>query len=234
MSENLTIQLGWGPRVETAPECAARLEASIRDIPAQRDSFSEWLVMPDGGASGPSDLLPLPADLDGLTDLVHGSRLKDDRGEVMEGSGFAFSLARHHNDRPVMYRVRCAADRVRPGNHVQFDFPHPDYSDSAVATAETVTADFTALVLAWRPAYAAVSTYSFRKAQKIRRRSNEFPVGWLTYLSDEMRFDRSALRDFVDVQPLADGSILTLGGTPDEPSLADALTVREALGYVAS
>lgn len=180
MSENLTIQLGWGPRVETAPECAARLEASIRDIPAQRDSFSEWPVICEGGASDPSDLLPLPTDLDGLTDLVLGSRLKDDRGEVMEGSGFAFSLACLHNDRPVMYRVRCAAGRVRPGNHVQFHFLHPDHSDSAVATAETVTEIFTNLVLAWRPAYAAVSTYLFRKEQKIQRRSNEIPVGRLT------------------------------------------------------
>lgn len=234
MSENLTIQLGWGPRVEAAPECAARLEASIRDIPAQRDSFSEWLVMPEGGASDSSDLLPLPTDLNGLTELVQGSRLKDDRGDVMDGSGFALSLARLHNDRPVMYRVRCSADRVRPGNHVQFDFPHPGYSDPAVAPAETVTEVFANLVLAWRPTYAAVSTYSFRKSQKIRRRSNEIPVGWLTYLSVEMHFDRSALSDSVDVQPLAGGSILMLKGTPDQPSLADALTVREALGYVAS
>lgn len=186
--------------------------------------------MPAGGAAGPDELLALPDDLDGLTHLIEAGRLKNDRGQVMDGSGFSFTLTRLHNERPVIYRVRCNVE-TRTGNYVQFEFPRPDHADPATNTGDSVKAAFHGLVQAWDPTYASVSTFSFRRAQNVDRRAKEIPVGWLTYLSDDVEIDKSELPTAVRATEESGGILLELPGTPQELSLDDALGVRRALGY---
>lgn len=231
MSESLTIGLAWGPRSESAYECADRLRKSIEGIPAQLGLFSDWLVVPDGGASSAADLGSLPEGLDALSELVESSRLRNDRGEVMDRSGFSFSLARLHHDRPVKYRVRCNVENVHTGNFVQFDFPNPDHADAAAEAASVVTQAFEALVDAWQPDYGSVLTPSFRKAQNINRRAKEIPVGWLTYVASTVDVDLALVPETVDDSEASHGTVFQLSGDPHSPDLEEARALRLALGY---
>ncbi len=231
VSESLTVGLAWGPRSESAYQCAERLSKSVDGIPAQRDLFSNWLVIPEGGASSAADLDSLPTGLDGLSELVESSRLMNDRGEVMDGSGFSFTLARLHNDRPVKYRVRCNVENVRTGNFVQFDFPNPDHAIPATGTAPVVKESFDTLIETWQPDHASALTASFRKAQKINRRAKEIPVGWLTYVASAVDVDLALLPGTVDVSEAVHGTVFRLSGDPHSPDLDEARALRLALGY---
>ncbi|OZC91788.1 hypothetical protein CH254_04740 [Rhodococcus sp. 06-412-2C] len=129
MTEDVAVIKSWGPRAETAAECAERLRVSLSRIPTQRDVYSDWCVYPGGGADGPDDLLPASKDLDSLIELTEATVLRNDRGELMPGGGFSPLLTRLHRDRAADYRVRCGVVSRRLGNHGLLESPHPAHAD---------------------------------------------------------------------------------------------------------
>ncbi|WP_441963183.1 hypothetical protein [Mycolicibacterium houstonense] len=55
----------------------------------------------------------------------------------------------------------------------------------------------------------------------------------MTYIRDDVPLDMSAVPEEVHIEMGDGGRYLTLSGTPDEPSLDQALAIRRALGYSA-
>jgi hypothetical protein len=231
MIEPVAVTVSWGPRAETARECAARLIDSLGRIPSQPDVYSRWSVCPDGGANGPDDLLPAPTDLDQLANLVENTALRNDRGELMNGGGFSPRLTRLHCDRPVDYLVRCGVGGKRLGNHGLLELPHPKHADPGVLEGHTLDATLVALVDAWRPDHGSIITHSFRTAQKINFRAKEIPIGWMTYIANSVPVDNAKLPALPQITETGQGRFLQLHGNAQEPSLDDALAIRRALGY---
>ncbi|MDV8022206.1 Imm52 family immunity protein [Rhodococcus sp. IEGM 1330] len=231
MSEHVAVTVSWGSRVESAARCAERLLDSLNRLPAQDEIYSDWYVYPAGGANGPDDLLPAPADLDSLAALVDSTALKNNRGEVMSGGGFSPLLTRLHREGPVDYRVRCGVERTRLGNHGLLKLPHPDHADPLANDETAIRDSLKALTEAWEPEYGAAMTYSFMQAQNVDDKAMEIPIGWLTYLANSVALDESKLTELAQLTRVDGGIYLQLHGTPQEPSLDDALGVRRALGY---
>ena len=231
MPDEIVVTVSWGPREETPTRCAERLRDSLDRIPSRPDVYSDWYVYPEGGADGPADLLPVPTDLGALASLLAAGVLRNDRGAVINSSGFSPVFTRLHRDRPVDYRVRCGVETRRVGNHILLKFPHPNQADPAAVNENIVQQSLTALVDAWLPEYGSVVTHSFRTAQKINNKAKEIPVGWVTYLSDSVAIDESNLPDLYRITRTDDGMLLQLHGTVQEPSLDEALGIRRALGY---
>lgn len=234
----MTLDLigSWGDRLESLQESAERMQRSWQMFPQEPGVYTPWSLQlyPEGALQ----LQPVPAnDLGAIVDAV---RLVTER--INEGPrtapGQYLEFARERLDSPVVeaggrlfsYNVRCGFEGPRaPRNHLLFQL------DSAVKSPSdeypVLRGYLTALVRAWEPDHISVSALGFLKAQK--HKTPQVRVGWMTYIRDDVPLDMSAVPAEVDIEAGDGGRYLTLSGTPEEPSLDQALAIRRALGYSA-
>ncbi|NLU84337.1 Imm52 family immunity protein [Rhodococcus sp. HNM0569] len=225
----------WSPRRQTPLECAQSIVTCLRSIPRLPDYFSNWRIVPEDLA-GPDSLLPPPDDVEMLADYVESTALRNDRGEIMQGGGFSPRFMRLYGEHPIRLSPRCGVESRR-GNNCLLEFPHPDWAPPETITHDIIRQSLRAVVTAWSADYAYVITHPFYDAQGMSARAarrGERPVGWLTFVSNDVDLDRTALDGLARVDETADGVWIELHGTPAEPLLDDALTVRRALGYSVS
>ncbi|BBX89327.1 immunity 52 family protein [Mycolicibacterium boenickei] len=227
----------WGDRLESIRESAERMQRSWRAFPQAPGVYSPWSLQlyPEGVLR----LQPVPADdLDAIIDAV---RLVTER--INEGPrtapGFDLEFVRERLDEPVVaaggplfsYYARCGFSGPRAlRNHILLGL------DPAVGDApdeQQLVRDYlVALVAAWEPEYVSVCTYAFHKAQR-HKKPQQVRVGWMTYIRDDVPLDTSLVPEEVHIEVGDGGRYLTLSGTPEEPSLDQALAIRRALGYPA-
>ncbi|MDJ0396349.1 hypothetical protein QMK17_23880 [Rhodococcus sp. G-MC3] len=220
----------WASRAETASGCARRLQQSLRDIPSKAAGCSGWFTMPEN-ITGRDGLIPVTGDLDGLTALVEASAVRGRSAGVVPGGGFSPSLIRLHHDRPLPYSLSCGVTSRR-GNHLSLDLADSPFGDRHDSPSTTVVSgSLKAVVSSWEPQHGTTVSERFLRAQKHRAANREIPVGWLTYLSEDIELDSRAMPDEVSIEKVDGGIYLTLPGHPQHPSLDAALAVRRALGY---
>lgn len=187
-------------------------------------------------SEGELRLEPVPQD--DLDAIVDGIRFVTER--INEGprtaAGSYLQFVRERLDAPAVkaggplfsYDVRCGFAGPRaPRNHLLF---HLDPAAGSPSDECQVVRDYlSALVRAWEADHVSVSPLSFLKAQ--RHKTPQVRVGWLTYIRDDVPLEISAVPDGVHIESADGGRYLTLSGTPQEPSLDQALAIRRALGY---
>jgi hypothetical protein len=227
----------WGDRPESIRESAERMQRSWQAFPQEPGVYTPWSLKL-WNAEDVLQLQPVPADdLDAIVDAARSVTERINEGP-RTAPGFDLQFVRERLDEPVLaggplfaYKVRCGFSGPRAlRNHVLFHLD-PTVGISS-DESQVVRGYLTALVAAWEPEYVSVCTYEFHKAQG-HKKPQQVRVGWLTYIRDDVPLDTSLVPEEVHIEAGDGGRYLTLSGTPQEPSLDQALAIRRALGYPA-
>lgn len=227
----------WGDRLESIRESAERMQHSWQLFPQQPGVYTPWSLK-RWRSEDELELEPLPQDdLDAIIEAVRFVTERINEGP-RTAPGSYLQFVRERLDAPVVkaggplfkYDVRCGFAGPRaPRNHLLF---HLDPAVGNPSDEYQVVRDYlSAIVRAWETDHVSVSPLAFLKAQ--RHKTPQVRVGWVTYIRDEVPLDMSAVPEDVHIDAGDGGRYLTLSGTPEDPSLDQALAIRRALGYSA-
>lgn len=212
-SEKLVLTVAWGPRRETAAECAGRW-FDTRERLAAVDSGLLGAWSHNGTALGAADAL--------VSIVENGAHVWNESGDVIPEMGFLFSAAAG----PVLFSA-CAGlytDNPNLMNRVHVEFP-PQQPSPGRHIAEPV---LLALVAAWEPDHGEACWGWPPRAQPNGPR--EPGAGFLTYLSPGRCW---AVSEKIPgaVRQLPDGGVLVTATGPDgsPPSPADVEATGAAL-----
>lgn len=225
----------WGERSESLRQSAERMQRSWQLLPIEPSVYSPWSLKL-WNAEDVLRLQRVPADdLDAIVDAVKSVTERINEGP-RTAPGVYLEFVRERLDAPAVaggplfsYKVRCGFSGPRAlRNHV---FLGLDPTAGNPPDEQQLVRDYlVALVAAWEPEYVSVCTYAFHKAQR-HKKPQQVRVGWMTYIRDDVPLDTSAVPEEVHIEVADGGRYLTLSGTPEEPSLDQALAIRRALGY---
>jgi hypothetical protein len=75
----------WGPRKESAEECARRAQSLLLALARTEAFFARWFIPPKSRKEAPR---PLDLELASLQELFAQSRIQNDEGHAIEDLGF--------------------------------------------------------------------------------------------------------------------------------------------------
>jgi len=181
MQEYYYVGAYWGPRKETALECARRAELFFHRLARCDPSFAQWYR---GGRGAPRGLPghPVVPELNELEKLLLQSRSYTDVDkEVIEDLGFRRMMWNAKKEATDI-SLSCGGYSPWGGPNSCLLKPPRQGSIRERLLCNPVLAEvLTSMVTAWDPDFAvASSTEMVRLVEKGRF---EVPVGWLTYLS---------------------------------------------------
>ena len=213
--DNFYIGAYWAGRAESSERCAERSAHMLEGLASASDQYSHWYIQGSSRAGALREKIML-GDADALRDRFVASRRVGDTDTV----GYRLS-AWNGRDPGVSLSVLCGAVPRTP--HVlntavltlgaEDDAPELLRPDVAEATLR-------ALVDAWTPDWATVSSYAVRKAQAAPPRS---PVlGWMTVVRRTTRV--------ADLPVEGEYSVLRLPGGPTSVTADAVTTAREVHG----
>jgi hypothetical protein len=170
----------WGPRQETALECARRAELFFQLLARCDPSFAQWYRR---GRSAPRELpgLPVRAEIEELEQLLLKGRNRGDvNRDVIEELGFSMRV---WNGEKVRTRIEvlCGAYTPAVPNVCLFYPPKEGPSRERLWSAPVLSEVLTSIATAWDPDYAMAS--SSEMVELLEKQPGEVRVGWLTYLS---------------------------------------------------
>ncbi|WP_342747771.1 Imm52 family immunity protein [Melittangium boletus] len=171
----------WGPRRETALECARRAELFFHLLARCDPMFAQWYR---GGRGFPRELpgYPVRSDAEEWEQLFLRGRNRTDVGKnVIEDLGFTEHV---WNAKKVRTRVQLHCGEYSPwgsGNTCLLYPPEEGPGREQLLRAPLMTAVLSSVATAWDPDFAMVSSTDM--VDLIEKRNREVRVGWLTYLS---------------------------------------------------
>ncbi|HYM32226.1 MAG TPA: Imm52 family immunity protein [Candidatus Cybelea sp.] len=186
-----TLVAYWGPREETARECANRLAHMIDDLAALHPAFARWMNKAYTLEEAYSPFCKMPPVLDELTVKFEQNRhtYDDPRDPIRE---LGFSLAAWNGlNRPqgVSLSVQAAAFVVtRPyPNHASMQFaPRGSGNEDLIAAANMESA-MRIMVAAWQPVWMGLSSAAYGRHLTDYKGPTKHPwAGWMTYLSESL------------------------------------------------
>ncbi|MYR08290.1 hypothetical protein GTV32_19175 [Gordonia sp. SID5947] len=213
---------GWGPRAQSHADIVAAGRQMLTAMPDQ--PVGAWVRFVERKGSRFMDAVPVDiADPTSLATAIESTSRRGDEHELR------INRQDGPENFPVQIRVRAGSEHS--DNRLLIDIEMPD-ADSEQGR-ESITDHMGAMISAWDPDWLKAGTYPFHLAQKdIGLAPKQIILGWRTYLSDRIRLDESGLADSVTVTAGPEGGrYVTLTGSPTDPDLADAASVRGALGY---
>ncbi len=174
----------WGPRRETASQCARRAALFFNSLDPCDPSFSQWYY---GGPRVPRGAVghPVSRDERSLEELLSKSRTRKNRGKtVIEDLGFS----------QIMWNAKREASEIHVScggyyswatvNNCLFKPPRSGPVRERLLTLSVLTGIITRMAAAWEPDFAMVS--SSELVEVLQKREAEVRVGWLTYLSKRL------------------------------------------------
>lgn len=181
MQEDYYLGAYWGPRKETAMECARRAVLLFHMLARCDPTFAQWYR---GGPGAPRDLPghPVRAEETEWEQLFLRGRNRTDMGkEIIEDLGF-----RQHvwNAKREQTRVELHCGEYSPwgaGNTCLIYPPEEGPVQQRILSAPVLAEVLTSVATAWDPDYAMAGTIEM--VRLVRKRKREVKVGWLTYLS---------------------------------------------------
>ncbi|HEX5748994.1 MAG TPA: Imm52 family immunity protein [Archangium sp.] len=181
MQEDYYVGAYWGPRQETALECARRAELFFHMLARCDPAFAQWYR---AGRGSPRELpgWPVRPEMKELETLLLKGRLRTDVGrEVMEDMGFR-QMAWNAKKEAIMLRFICGKYSPWGGPNSCVLSPLGKSAVWERLVRSPVPAEvLTSVATAWDPDYAMAS--SSQMVDLIEKRKGEVRVGWLTYLS---------------------------------------------------
>ena len=181
MQEDYYAAAYWGPRQETALECARRAEVYFRMLVRCDPSFAQW-YQPGRGFPREQPGFPLRPEVKELEELfLSGRNRAGAGGTVIEDLGFSKSL---WNARKDATRLRLACGSYSPwGAHNVCLLTPPTKGEvrERLLRAPVLAEVLTSMVTAWDPDFAVAT--SGEMVDLVVKQKGEVRVGWLTYLS---------------------------------------------------
>jgi hypothetical protein len=181
VAETYYIGAYWGPRQESAEECAQRAVVFL-DAMAQVDPmFARWFKL--ARSRKQSLERPLEPDMAGLRKFIQSKVLRSDDGVPMEGAGFDLALwngGSGGND--VRLHLSCGSDLKWLMNASLVE-PASDGSRAEQAlTSSVMTEVLRAMARAWDPDWGVAMSHAHQELTEERGKVDVL-VGWVTYLS---------------------------------------------------
>ncbi|KFA93852.1 Imm52 family immunity protein [Archangium violaceum] len=185
MAENYYVGAYWGPRRETAQECAGRMERFLHMLARCEPSFAQWYM---AGRSFPRGLpgSPVVPEAKELEKLFLKSRSRTAIGkEPVEDLGFSRSMWNAKKDATDIHLTCgkyspwggpnvCLLELARTGAVLQRLLLQPP------VLAEMLTS----MATAWDPDFAVAT--SSEMVALVERKMGDVRIGWLTYLSRQL------------------------------------------------
>ena len=180
MQEDYYLGAYWGPRQETALECARRAELFFHMLARCDPAFTQWYR---AGRGFPRELpgWPVRPEVKELEALFLKGRNRTDVGkEVVEELGFSLMVWNAKKD-AIHVHLDCGGYSPWGGNSCLLRPLWPSTVWERLVRSPVLAEVLTRVVTAWDPDYAIVS--STEMVDLIKKRKWERRVGWLTYLS---------------------------------------------------
>ncbi|MBM7115489.1 Imm52 family immunity protein [Archangium primigenium] len=231
MQEHYYVGSYWGPRQETALECARRAELFFKRLARCDASFAQWYR---AGRGFPRDLPGhlIPPEMDALARLFSEKSLRTDGDKtVMEDMGFRL-MAWNAKQDATDISLTCGKSSPWGGpNSCLLKPTRASPLRERLLTAPVPADILTSMVTAWDPDFAMAS--SSEMVEQLETSDFEVRVGWLTYLS--RRLGRlPPLPAPVRIEPVGEsGWLLVLSSEPltanNPEHVALCMRVRELL-----
>jgi hypothetical protein len=226
MQEDYYLGAYWGPRKETALECARRAELFFHMLARCDPTLTQWY---GPGRGFPRELpgWPLRPELKELEAFFLKGRSRTDVGrEVIEDMGF-LQMVWNAKKEATKLHLTCGGYSPWGGpNSCLLNPPRQGAVRERLLRAPVLTEVLTCMVTAWDPDFAMATSHEMR--HRVQKQVEEVDVGWLTYLS--RRLGRlPPLPAPVRIEPVGKlGWLLTLSSEPMTASNPEhvALTAR--------
>ena len=181
MQEDYYIGAYWGPRKETALECARRAELFLRGLARCEPSFGQWYR---GGRGAPRGLPghPVSPAVEELEKLLLISRSRTDVGkEIIERLGFS-RIMWNAKEEATDLHLTCGGYSPWAGpNSCLLKPPRQGAVRERLLRVSVLAEVLTSMATAWDPDFAMAS--SSEMVDLVEKCGSEVRVGWLTYLS---------------------------------------------------
>ena len=231
MQEHYYVGAYWGPRKETAQECAQRAERFFPALASCDPSFAQWY---QAGRGFPRELpghplLPQTKELE--TFFLKGRNRANANREVIEDLGF-HQIVWNEKKSPTDLHISC-------GGYSPWGAPNSCWLDlvrqgpvrERLLRMPVLAEILTSIATAWDPDYGIAS--STPMVDLVEQGRHEVRVGWLTYLSRRLG-NLPPLPAPVRIEPVgALGWLLVLSPEPmtanNPEHVAFTLRIRELL-----
>jgi hypothetical protein len=181
LREDYYVGAYWGPRKETALECARRAERFFHMLARCDPSFAQWYRR---GRGIPRDLPghPVRPEVKEWEQLfLRGRNRTDATGEVIEDLGFSEMVWNAKKVRSFI-EIRCGKYSPWGGpNLCLLQPPREGEIRERLLRAPVLGEVLTSMATAWDPDFAMAT--SGEMVDLVEKRKWEVRVGWLTYLS---------------------------------------------------
>jgi|SRR5690242_4128668 len=225
MNEDYYVGAYWGPRKETALECAQRAELFFHMLARCDPGFTQWYR---AGRGSPRELpgWPVRPEVKDLEELFLRSRSRTDIGKkVIEVLGFSKIV--WNAEKPMTrLHLNCGAYSWGGGNGCLLELATKGALRERLLHAPVLAEVLTSMATAWDPDFAVAT--SSEMVRLVERRKGEVRVGWVTYLSRRLG-TLPSLPAPVRIEPVgALGWLLVLSPEPMTASNPEhvALTAR--------
>jgi hypothetical protein len=182
MQEKFYVGAYWGPREETALECARRAELFFHMLAKCDPTFTQWYR---AGRSAPRDLpgLAVRQEVEEWEQLfLRGVNRTDATRKVIADLGFRESVWNAKTRERTRIELHCGEySPSGPGNTCLFHPPHEGPARERILNAPLLAGVLTSIATAWDPDFAMATSSTM--LDLIQKRKREVRVGWLTYLS---------------------------------------------------
>ncbi len=229
--EDYYVGAYWGPRKETALECARRAELFFHMLARCDPSFTHWY---HAGRGSPRELpgWPVRTEVEELEKFLLKGRLRTDVGKkIIEDLGFR-QMVWNAKEKPTFLFISCGGySPWGSPNHCLLQPHRQGAVRERLLRVPVLTEVLTSMATAWDPDFAMAS--STEMVRLVEKEGNEVRVGWLTYLSRRLG-TLPPLPAPVRIEPVGSlGWLLTLSPEPMAASnpehVAFTLRVRELL-----
>ncbi|WNG31217.1 hypothetical protein F0U62_49855 [Cystobacter fuscus] len=179
MQDRYYVGAYWGPRQETALECARRAELFFHMLARCDPSFTQWYR---AGRGAPRELPghPVRADITELEKLLLQGRIRAGK-KVMEDLGFMQMMWNAKKEATEIH-LACGSYCAPSGgpNSCLLNPTRESPLRERLLRAPVLADVLTSMATAWDPDFAMVS--STEMVRLVQKRKWEVRVGWLTYL----------------------------------------------------
>ena len=228
--ESYYVGAYWGPRKETALECARRAELFFHMLARCDPSFIQWYR---AGRGFPRELpgYPVRSEMEEWEKLLLRGRNRTDVGkEVIEDLGFS-EMVWNAKKEPTYVSMSCGGYTPWVPNNCLLKPTRESPIRERLLCNPVMTGVLTAMATAWDPDFAMAS--SSEMVSPMEKGQFAVRIGWLTYLSRRLG-TLPPLPGPVRIEPLgALGWLLTLSPEPMTASNPDHVAytarVRELL-----
>lgn len=220
----------WGPRRESAADCAVRLSGFMALLANVHPLLSSWYKT--GWSRQAALAHRIDPSVETLQELLLAGQNRGDDEERTVIADLGFSVGLWNGQEPeVGLTAHCGSWTAVPGltpNSVVLDLPGAQGTGLALYDRETALRLIHAIVTTWQPSWCTYTSHQLRRAQG--RNPDEVAVGWATYVANYDGARTHTLPAGVTAEPLEGGLLMTVDGDATSLSESSVIAVRSALG----